>query len=64
MKDEKFLNRFGTFFVEFHEKPSKSLYYALFVTRRAVIALMILFVHHPALQLTVSGVFSLGVKFI
>lgn len=64
MKDEKYLKHFGTFFAEFHEKPSKSLYYVLFVTRRAVIALMIMFVHHPALQLTVSGVFSLAVRII
>lgn len=59
---ESFLKKFGTFFAEFKSGDSQCFYYVIFVARRIVIAVLILFVEAPILQLVLSSVFSCSVK--
>ena len=56
---ENFIKQFGTFFEEFKSNGISSwMFYVLFVIRRYVIVLLILFIDDVVLQLVLSGVFS------
>lgn len=61
----KFVNRFGTFFVEFSGgEVSKCLYYVLFAVKRIGIALAVVFLNDFLLQLVISMVFAVFVSSI
>ena len=64
-ENERFNKKFGAFFEEFKDdSTSTRFFYAIFVFRRIVIALLVFFIDSIVIQLAVSFCFALAVSFI
>lgn len=56
--------KFGEFFEEFHDQPSQMLFYLIFILRRLILFLVIWLIEEGLLQLMISFILTLTVKYI